>query len=685
MPSTKISQKRLKAIVFTDIAGFTKLSAQDEQKALDLIQKQNALIKPIVERYNGKWLKEIGDGLLLSFDSSLDAVQCCTQIQDSLRNEDDINLRIGIHQGDIFIKDGDVYGDDVNVASRIEPFSAVGGIAISDKVQRDISSTPEISTKYIGKPQLKGVSQKVELYCITSHNLPETKLSEVSAKLEKKINWFRYVISAAVFSAILTYYFFPKEKEVPSVGILMMENLGIDDDNFWSRGITEDLIVKVASAGLIRVAPMKEILQIDMQNSFKEIAKKLRVKYLLTSSMHKKEERFELRCQLIEVESGLSTYANKWNQSINNAALIVDMLGNNILKSLDIEIASSQNDLIQINAEAYEFYLRGKYKYEMSEDVNDTKISRGLLKKAISLDSNLISARNVLGWTYYRTSRYDSAKVIYEDALNLADKLGDTYQISRLLNNIGLIYAKKHDYSKALNNYNRSLQIKIKLDDRRGIGIILNNMGNIYRDKADYTKSMQCYNRSLKIQERLDNKQKMRTPLNNIGINLLIKGNYKDALKYFNRSLQIYENLGYKWDINWVLNKIGYAYLQIGDYENAVDYFEKSISTANDIGLGSSSLLEPTIYLFLSNKYMDKQNNLENLYKLLKETTNIGYEVNFHLFELLSDIIYIEQAFNQVQEIALSLELDKRKIFFHNPIPKAIVEEWEKLNDSTSL
>ena len=166
---------------------------------------------------------------------------------------------------------------------------------------------------------------------------------------------------------------------------------------------------------------------------------------------------------------------------------------------------------------------------------------------------------------------------------------------------------------------------------------------------------------------------------------MLIKGNYKDALKYFNRSLQIYENLGYKWDINWVLNKIGYAYLQIGDYENAVDYFEKSISTANDIGLGSSSLLEPTIYLFLSNKYMDKQNNLENLYKLLKETTNIGYEVNFHLFELLSDIIYIEQAFNQVQEIALSLELDKRKIFFHNPIPKAIVEEWEKLNDSTSL
>jgi class 3 adenylate cyclase len=214
MPSSDLSKKKLKAIVFTDIANFTKLSAQDEQKALDLIQHQNEIIKPIVEKHNGEWLKEIGDGLLLSFDSSLDAVQCSIQIQEALRNEDDLDLRIGIHQGDIFIKDGDVYGDDVNVASRIEPFSAIGGIAISDKVQRDISSTPKYTTKYIGQPKLKGVQQEVKVYCITSHGLPETNLSDVSAKLEKKTNWFKYVVSAVAVVALLTYYFIPKGKEV---------------------------------------------------------------------------------------------------------------------------------------------------------------------------------------------------------------------------------------------------------------------------------------------------------------------------------------------------------------------------------------------------------------------------------------------------------------------------------------
>ncbi len=116
MSNQKITTKKLKAIVFTDIVNFTSISAKDEQVALDLIQKQNDIIKPIVEKYNGEWLKEIGDGLLLSFGSSIEAVRCSIEIQKTLKNVDDLDIRIGIHQGDIFVKDGDVFGDDVNIA-----------------------------------------------------------------------------------------------------------------------------------------------------------------------------------------------------------------------------------------------------------------------------------------------------------------------------------------------------------------------------------------------------------------------------------------------------------------------------------------------------------------------------------------------------------------------------------------
>lgn len=172
MANTQISNKKLKAIVFTDIVNFTQLSAKDEQHALELIDKQREIIKPIVEEYSGEWLKEIGDGLLLSFDSSLDAVNCSIKIQKSLQDIDNLKIRIGIHQGDVFIKDGDVFGDDVNITSRVESFSPEGGIAISDKICKDVSGVENIKTLFIGFKKLKGVTQETKIYCITSNNLP---------------------------------------------------------------------------------------------------------------------------------------------------------------------------------------------------------------------------------------------------------------------------------------------------------------------------------------------------------------------------------------------------------------------------------------------------------------------------------------------------------------------------------
>ena len=179
MSKPQILQKKLKAIVFTDMADFTTISAQDEDKALTLIQKQNDIIKPIVEKHNGEWLKELGDGLLLSFDSSLEAVRCSIEIQEILKDVDDLNIRIGIHQGDIFVKDGDVFGEDVNIASRVEGFAPIGGISISDKVHKDISGISDIKTSFIGHRKLKGVEQETKLRCIVSNKLPTVMVNRL--------------------------------------------------------------------------------------------------------------------------------------------------------------------------------------------------------------------------------------------------------------------------------------------------------------------------------------------------------------------------------------------------------------------------------------------------------------------------------------------------------------------------
>ena len=182
------SKRKLAAIVFTDIVGFTKLSAKNQSKASQLLIEQRQILQPIVNQYGGRWIKEIGDGLLLTFDTIVDAVNCCIKIQKESKKVEHLDLRIGVHQGEILIEGDDVIGDDVNIASRIEPFSSVGGIAISNKINDAITRESEFETKYLGKPKLKGVSQKVEVYCITSHNLPETEISKVSTLSPEKIH-----------------------------------------------------------------------------------------------------------------------------------------------------------------------------------------------------------------------------------------------------------------------------------------------------------------------------------------------------------------------------------------------------------------------------------------------------------------------------------------------------------------
>ena len=163
--------RKLAAIVFTDIVGFTKLSAENEPAALSLLEKQRDLLKPIVEEHGGSWLKEIGDGLLLLFDTSKDAVYCAIEIQSIVKEVEYLNLRIGIHQGEVQFQGNDVVGDDVNIAARIEPFVAEGGIALSGRVNASLARDPDFVTKFLGKPKLKGVGQDVKVYCITSHGL----------------------------------------------------------------------------------------------------------------------------------------------------------------------------------------------------------------------------------------------------------------------------------------------------------------------------------------------------------------------------------------------------------------------------------------------------------------------------------------------------------------------------------
>jgi class 3 adenylate cyclase len=161
-----IEERKLAAIVFTDIVGFTELMGRDEAKAMNLLKQNRALLRPIVDNFKGEWLKEIGDGVLISFPSAVMAVTCSLEIQRILAHNPDLTLRIGIHVGDVIQKDGDVFGDGVNIASRLEPLAEPGGICVSERVHEDIRNKPEISTAFQEEQLLKGVEKPIKVYSI---------------------------------------------------------------------------------------------------------------------------------------------------------------------------------------------------------------------------------------------------------------------------------------------------------------------------------------------------------------------------------------------------------------------------------------------------------------------------------------------------------------------------------------
>ena len=148
--------RKLAAIMFTDIIGYTAMMSRDEQLALKTLARNRKLQMSLVQKYNGEFLKEMGDGTMLCFQSALNAVHCAIEIQKSAIKQE-LNLRIGIHLGDIVFKDGDIFGDGVNVAARIEPLASKGGICISDEVYKSIHNHTGIFSKYLGEKQLKNV------------------------------------------------------------------------------------------------------------------------------------------------------------------------------------------------------------------------------------------------------------------------------------------------------------------------------------------------------------------------------------------------------------------------------------------------------------------------------------------------------------------------------------------------
>lgn len=160
--------RQLAAIMFTDIVGYTALMGNDEQKAFELLNKNRQIQKPIIEQFNCRWIKELGDGVMASFNTVSDAVNAAIKIQGACNAAKDFQLRIGIHLGEVVFEDGDVFGDGVNIAARIQALATPGGIWISKSVHHNVVNKNDIDSEFVKQEHLKNVKEPVRIYHVKS-------------------------------------------------------------------------------------------------------------------------------------------------------------------------------------------------------------------------------------------------------------------------------------------------------------------------------------------------------------------------------------------------------------------------------------------------------------------------------------------------------------------------------------
>ena len=224
-------ERKLAAIMFTDIAGYTESMSKSESKTLDLLNKKRNILNSLLKEHKGTFVKEIGDGTLTYFESAVYAATCAVKLQEQTYSDKDMNIRAGIHIGDIVFKDGDVFGDGVNVASRLESIAPSGGVCVSKNVYDELINQDDFDGIELGLQSLKGVGRLVEVFGLKGEKLNEPNPDEYQVnKIEKH-----------------------SDDEVPSIAIIPFENKGKKEDVFYAYGICADLISDSSSAGLIRV------------------------------------------------------------------------------------------------------------------------------------------------------------------------------------------------------------------------------------------------------------------------------------------------------------------------------------------------------------------------------------------------------------------------------------------------
>jgi len=334
------SIRKLAAIMFTDIVGYTALMGKDEDKAFNVLARNKEIHNASIKKFNGSIIKEIGDGILASFPLASEAVRCAIEIQKTCIDQE-IPLKIGIHEGETIFAESDVMGDTVNIASRLQEASTEGCIFISDTVYRSIKNKTDIQVEFVEERTLKNVDELVKVYNVNCEGV-----STDSPKL------------------IDTKYKSPKQK---SIIVLPFENMSPDpDQEYFSDGLTEEIITDLSYIhDLLVISRSSAMTFKGTKKKIKEIAREVNVRYVLEGSVRKAGNNLRIVAQLIDGTNDSHLWADKYTGTLDDVFDIQEKVSRSIVDALKIKLTSEETKQITNrpidNIQAYECHLRAIY------------------------------------------------------------------------------------------------------------------------------------------------------------------------------------------------------------------------------------------------------------------------------------------------------------------------------------
>ena len=432
---TEDTQRRLSAIVFTDVVGYSRLMSADETGTLAALRlHRSELLDPLIAEHGGRIVKTMGDGLLLEFPSVVDAVKCSVGIQRGMFERNSgiadiaaLRLRVGVHLGDVIFEGDDIFGDGVNIAARIETLAEPDGIAISDDAHRQVRDRLDIAWRDGGEHQVKNIARPVSVWRWT----PAEQRSLPSA------------------SDPLT------PPDGPSIAVLPFDNMsGDQEQTYFADGITEDIITEISKiAGLMVISRNSTFTYKGKATKAQDVCRDLGVRYVLEGSVRKAGERVRITAQLIDGRSGGHVWAERYDRDLADIFAVQDDVTAKIVRELEINLvdgANSRSARVETDIpEAYDCVLRGREQYRLFSKDGNLR-ARQLYEKAIELDPNYAAAYAGLAGTCMHDWFQGSPDAL-DQAFELARKAnGLDPSLPLVYEALGNIYVFRKQYDEAL-------------------------------------------------------------------------------------------------------------------------------------------------------------------------------------------------------------------------------------------